>query len=88
MLDWRRMNVHKTSTTRYCCADCHRILLDTSSWPDSSLAGDQGVASGGAEQRFRYSSKFDLYFELNTEKPGLWKEPHDLRPCPKTLRRQ
>ena len=33
----------------------------------------QGVASGGAEQRFRYGAKFDLFAELNTEKMGLWK---------------
>jgi porin len=33
----------------------------------------QGVASGGTEQRFRYGGKFDLYFDINTEKAGLWK---------------
>jgi porin len=33
----------------------------------------QGVASGGAEQRFRYGAKFDLFAEFNTEKMGLWK---------------
>lgn len=33
----------------------------------------QGVASGGAEQRFRYGSKFDLYLTADTEKLGLWK---------------
>ena len=32
----------------------------------------QGVASGGAEQQFSYGGKFDLYFDLNTEKMGLW----------------
>lgn len=32
----------------------------------------QGVASGGAEQRFRYGTKYDLYFNLDTEKMGLW----------------
>lgn len=33
----------------------------------------QGVASGGAEQKFRYGAKLDLFAELNTEKMGLWK---------------
>jgi len=33
----------------------------------------QGVASGGAEQKFRYGAKFDLFADLNTEKMGLWK---------------
>jgi porin len=32
----------------------------------------QGVTSGGAEQRFRYGAKFDLFAELNTAKMGLW----------------
>jgi len=33
----------------------------------------QGVASGGAEQRFRYGDKIDQYFIFDTEKLGLWK---------------
>ncbi|QDT68781.1 Carbohydrate-selective porin, OprB family [Planctomycetes bacterium MalM25] len=33
----------------------------------------QGVASGGAEQKFRYGAKLDLFTEVNTEKMGLWK---------------
>lgn len=33
----------------------------------------QGVSSGGRNRRFRYGSKFDLYFNLDTEKLGLWK---------------
>jgi porin len=41
---------------------------------DSSLTQFyQGVASGGAEQRFRYGAKLDLFANLNTEKMGLWK---------------
>jgi porin len=32
----------------------------------------QGVASGGKQRVFRYGSKFDVYFDLNTEKLGLW----------------
>lgn len=33
----------------------------------------QGVASGGAEQRFRYGSKFNLYLNADSERMGLWK---------------
>lgn len=33
----------------------------------------QGVASGGAEQIFRYGAKLDLFFDFDTEKMGLWK---------------
>ncbi len=41
---------------------------------DSSLTQFyQGVTSGGAEQKFRYGAKFDLFAEFNTEKMGLWK---------------
>ena len=32
----------------------------------------QGVASGGAEQRFRYGDKLNLYLEVDTGKLGLW----------------
>ncbi len=33
----------------------------------------QGVASGGAEQVFRYGAKLDLMLQGDTEKMGLWK---------------
>jgi porin len=70
------------------CCDClwHREELTGDWWGrrtclaengiviDSSLTQFyQGVASGGAEQKFRYGSKFNLFAELNTEKMGLWK---------------
>ena len=52
---------------RACLADNGIVI-------DSSLTQFyQGVSSGGAEQRFRYGAKFDLFAELNTEKMGLWK---------------
>ena len=33
----------------------------------------QGVASGGAEQIFRYGAKFDLLIDFDTEEMGLWR---------------
>jgi carbohydrate-selective porin OprB len=33
----------------------------------------QGCASGGAEQTFRYGAKFDLLFDFDTERLGLWR---------------
>lgn len=33
----------------------------------------QGVASGGAEQKFTYGGKFDHFFTFQGEKLGLWK---------------
>jgi porin len=32
----------------------------------------QGVSSGGTNRRFRYGGKYDLYFDLDSEKMGLW----------------
>jgi porin len=67
------------------CCKCRRFLLgdlagfrscaaDHGITVQSSLTQFyQGVASGGAEQRFRYGAKLDLFAELNTEKMGLWK---------------
>ncbi len=52
---------------RPCLAD-HGIVVKS-----SLTQFYQGVASGGAEQKFRYGAKFDLFAELNTEKMGLWK---------------
>lgn len=40
---------------------------------DSSLTQFyQGVASGGAEQIFRYGAKLDVYMDVDTRKLGLW----------------
>lgn len=38
----------------------------------SSTQFDQGVASGGARQAFRWGSKFDMLAHAETEKLGLW----------------
>ena len=32
----------------------------------------QGVSSGGTDRRFRYGAKYDLYFDLDSKKMGLW----------------